>query len=81
MIVAFLTIFSSLVHELFRKLHTTIACNNIDPPQKKFGGTKFWPKRVKIGPEASFFCHFLKFGVLAFLEIAYNDKAEIWAAK
>ena len=29
-------------------------------------------KRAKIGPE-NFFCHFLKFGLLVYLEIAYND--------
>ena len=33
--------------------------------QKKFG-TQIWAKQAKIGPEISFFCHFLKFGSLVF---------------
>ena len=33
----------------------------------------FWPK---FGPKTSFFCHFLKFGSLVFLQIAYNDSLQ-----
>ena len=33
-------------------------------------------QRVEIGPETSFFPHFLKFGVLVFLEIACNDSLQ-----
>ena len=40
--------------------------------EKKFFGTKFWPKRVKIRSKISFFCHFLKYGSLAFLDIAQD---------
>ena len=33
------------------------------------------PKRSKSGPKLGF-CHFLKFGSLVFLEIAYNDSLQ-----
>ena len=33
-------------------------------------------KWVKIGPKTSFFCHFLKFGLLVSLEIVYNDSLQ-----
>ena len=33
----------------------------------------FWPK---FGPKTSFFRHFLKFGSLVFLQIAYNDSLQ-----
>ena len=31
---------------------------------------------AKIGPETSFFCHFLEFGSLVFLQIAFNDSLQ-----
>ena len=41
--------------------------------EKHFWGPK-WPKSgQKLG---GFFCHFLKFGSLVFLEIAYSDSLE-----
>ena len=43
---------------------------------KKILGTKLWSKRPKIRPKISFFCHFLKFGSLVFLEIAHNDSLQ-----
>ena len=33
-------------------------------------------KWAKIGPKTSFFCHFLRFGSLVFLEIAYYDNLQ-----
>ena len=33
-------------------------------------------KGSKIGLETRFFCHFLKFGSLVFLEIAYSDSLQ-----
>ena len=33
-------------------------------------------KWTKIGPKTKFFCHFLKFGLSVFLEIAYNDSLQ-----
>ena len=46
-------------------------------------GARFLKKKKKmaarIGPKGSktsFFCHFLKFGSLVFLEIAYNDNLQ-----
>ena len=44
---------------------------------KKILGTKLWSKRPKIRPKISFFfCHFLKFVSLVFLEIAHNDSLQ-----
>ena len=43
---------------------------------KKILGTKFGPDQVKIGFETRFFCRFLKFGSLVFLEITYNDSLQ-----
>ena len=40
---------------------------------KKVLAARIW---AKIGSETSFFCHFLKFGPLVFLEIAYNDNLQ-----
>ena len=40
--------------------------------KKVFGG----PNLGKMGSEARFFCHFLKFGSLVFLEIAYDDSLQ-----
>ena len=40
--------------------------------KKKKWRLKFRQKWAKIGPETSFFCHFLKLRSLDFLEIAYN---------
>ena len=37
---------------------------------------RIWAKRAKIRPKTRFFCHFLKFGSLVFLEIAYNDNLQ-----
>ena len=42
----------------------------------KILGTKFRPEQAKIEPETTLFCHFLKFGSLVFLEIAYNDSLQ-----
>ena len=42
---------------------------------KKIFGPKFGPKGAKSGLKIGFF-HFLKFGSLVFLEIAYNDNLE-----
>ena len=39
-------------------------------------GDQIWAKEAKIGPETSYFCHFLKSGSLVFLEIAYNDSLQ-----
>ena len=39
----------------------------------KFFGAQIWAKDAKIGLELSFLFHFLRFGSLVFLEIAYND--------
>ena len=71
----FFVIFSSLVQYFSLKLHSVIACNNVqhvgDIKFKTFG-SKFGPK----GPnqfQNQVFCHFLKFGSLVFLEIVYND--------
>ena len=42
---------------------------------EKIFWAQIWAKEAKIGPETFFFffCHFLKFGSLVFLEIAYKD--------
>ena len=32
--------------------------------------------RAKVRPETRFFCHFLKFGSLVFLEITYSDRLQ-----
>ena len=51
-----------------------IAYNNVKhlvevkTTEKNFGN-QILQKQAKIGPEISFFCHFLKFGSLVFLEI------------
>ena len=37
---------------------------------------QIWTKVAKIGPKTSFFCHFLKFCALVFLEIADNDSLQ-----
>ena len=37
---------------------------------------RIWDNGAKIGPETRFFCHYLKFGSLVFLEIAYNDSLQ-----
>ena len=43
---------------------------------KKIFGVYIWSKGTKVGPKTSFFCHFLKFSSLVFLEIAYNDSLQ-----
>ena len=43
---------------------------------KKNFGAQIWLKGTKIGPETSFFYHFLKFGLLIFVAIAYNDSLQ-----
>ena len=43
--------------------------------EKKFW-TLIWSKGAKIGPKIRFFCYFLKFGSVIFLEIAYNDSLQ-----
>ena len=67
----FFVIFSSLVHLFSLKLHTMIACNNVQhlaevKPMKKVLEHKFGPKEPKLGPKL----------VLVFLEIAYNDSLQ-----
>ena len=42
---------------------------------KKIWGAQILGKRVKIGPKA-IFCHFLKFGSLIILSVAYDDSLE-----
>ena len=39
--------------------------------KKKFGA-QIWLKGASVIPETRFFCHFLKFGSLVFLQIALN---------
>ena len=41
--------------------------------QEKFFGAQISGKRAKIRSETRFFCHFLKFDSLVFLEIVYTD--------
>ena len=36
---------------------------------------QIWPNGAKLGSKLGF-CHFLKFGLLVFLEIAYNDSSQ-----
>ena len=36
-------------------------------------GAQIWAKGAEIGLETKFFFHFLKFGSLVFLQMAYND--------
>ena len=75
----FFAIFSSLVNQFSLKLHSMKACNNVqhgDKIHEKIGGTQIWSKVAKIGPETRFFSHFLKFGSLVFLEIAYNHSLQ-----
>ena len=66
--IRFFAIFSSLVHQFSLKLHRMIAWNNVSilvqvKPAKQVA------KQAKIGSRINFFCHFLKFGLLVFLEI------------
>ena len=35
-----------------------------------------WAKGAKIRPETIFFCHFLKFSFLVFLEVTYHDSLQ-----
>ena len=44
--------------------------------EKNFSGPKFGPKVPKSGPKLVLFLHFLKFGSLVFLEIAYKDSLQ-----
>ena len=46
-------------------------------PKSKFGGgeEQSWSKEPKAGPKWGF-CHFLKFGLLVFLEIVCNDSLQ-----
>ena len=37
---------------------------------------QIWIKLAKIGPKTRFFYHFLKFGSLVFLQLAYNDSLQ-----
>ena len=58
-----------------------IACNNFYhlvevKPTKNFFEDQSWAKGAKIGPKTRFFCHFLKFGSLVFLEITCNDSLQ-----
>ena len=58
-----------------------IPCNNAlhlveIKSTKNIFGAQMWVKEAKIGPETRFCCQFLKFGSLAFLEIAYNDNLQ-----
>ena len=41
--------------------------------EKKSLAARLWVKWVKIGPETRFFCHFIKFGSLVVLEVAFNN--------
>ena len=43
--------------------------------EKQFWRPKFGSNGPKLGPKLDIFCHFLKFGSLAFPEIAYNDSS------
>ena len=43
---------------------------------KKNWGGQIWAKQTKIRSKISFFCHFLKFGSLVFLQIAQDDSLE-----
>ena len=43
---------------------------------KKKLGAQIWVKGAKIRPETRFFCHFLKFGLLVVLKIAYIDRLQ-----
>ena len=43
---------------------------------KKVFGAQVWAKWAKISTKTRFFCHFLKFGSLIFLEIACNDSLQ-----
>ena len=76
----FFAIFSSFFHQFSLKLHTMRAYSNVKhliavKSTKKIFGPKFGPKGAKSGLKIGFF-HFLKFGSLVFLEIAYNDNLE-----
>ena len=76
----FFPIFSSVVYQFFLKLHTMIACNNLQhllevksmEKKKKIGTPNFGQVR----PKTRFFCHFLKFGSLVFLGKEYNDSLQ-----
>ena len=62
------------------KLHT-IKANNVKrlmetKSEKKTFWSKIWAKGAKLGSETRFFCHLLKFGLLVFFEIAYNDSLQ-----
>ena len=43
---------------------------------KNIFGAQIWAKEAKICPETRFFCYFLKFGSLVFVEIAYSDSLQ-----
>ena len=43
---------------------------------KNIFGAQIWAKEAKICPETRFFCYFLKFGSLVFLEMACNDSLQ-----
>ena len=55
----FFAIFSSLLHQFSLKLHTVIACNNVQHVVEVKSMKKFWvliwSKGAKIGPKISFF--------------------------
>ena len=83
--IEFLAIVSSLVHSFSFKLYRMIPWKNIQllaqvkstkKKKKGGGGWQIWTKQVKMRPKISFFCHFLKFGLLVFLEIAQSDSLE-----
>ena len=43
---------------------------------KKVFGAQLWAKEAKIRSKTRFFCHLLQFGLLVYLEIAYNDSLQ-----
>ena len=56
-------------------LQQCLTCSRNKIHEKNLGDPNLF-KGAKIGPETSFFCNFLKFGPLVFLEIVYNDSLQ-----
>ena len=74
----FFVIFSSLVHQFSLKLHIIIIWNNVQllaevkSTQKIFWGPSLGQNRT----QNQIFLHFLKLGLLVFLEIGQDDSLE-----
>ena len=43
---------------------------------EKVFGAQLWAKGAKLRSKTRFFCHFLQFSLLVYLEIAYNDSLQ-----